>query len=114
MLGFIVRPLGSILYARDFGFFTLVLSATGVIALAAVHRNSTAAMLRAAVTAVAIALVLTWLGEWKWWSSVFHEHPGFTSDASLSVDERMAKVGAWFLVIFLVFAAAPYFCDDRK
>jgi uncharacterized membrane protein len=106
--------LGASLDLWDSGLFTLVLASAGLIALVALHRNAVGHVAQTAVIIVAFALAITCLEEWIWWNSVFHEFPGGTNDASLLVDGRMGVIGPWFVLIYLVFAATPYVCDQAK
>jgi len=114
IVAFIGRSPGSLLDSWDFGLFTLAFAVVGVLALVAVHRKDAGAIATTAVIVVGVALAVTLLGEWKWWNSVFHERPDIINDSPLSIDGRMAMVGAWFIIIYLVFAATPFVCDEKK
>jgi uncharacterized membrane protein len=97
--------------ASDCGFGTLLFSAAGLIALAAVHRQ-VAEKSKGLATIVGLTLAFTWLAEWSWVARVFFT-PGL-NDAPLYVASRMNSVIAWHAAIFLLFSATPYLCGAKR
>jgi uncharacterized membrane protein len=84
----------------DFVFPILFLGDAGLIALAVTHRSS-AEKSKALSAMVAAALVFTWLAEWAWHERVF------------ASDQPLVAI-AWYVALFLLFAAAPYFCGVKR
>ncbi|MEY2439934.1 MAG: hypothetical protein QOI34_1319, partial [Verrucomicrobiota bacterium] len=95
----------------DFIFPILLLSDAGLIGLAIVHRASTTKSKMLAVI-VGAALVLTWLAEWVWQTSVFAS--AGLNDPPLVVVPWMNYVVAWHVALLLLFAVAPYFCGTDR
>jgi uncharacterized membrane protein len=109
LTSFIQNPRAN-LEAWDFGFSTIFLGAAGLIALGAVYRESKEKS-KASATIVGITLGLTVLAEWSWWYAVFAVDG--LNDAPL-VASPLASVGAWHFAIFVLFAATPYLCDEKR
>lgn len=110
LLAFIQDPQNNF-DASDCGFGTLMLSAAGLIALAAVHRQM-AEKSKGLATIVGLTLAFTCLAEWSWVARVFFT-PGL-NDAPLYLASRMNSVIAWHAAIFLLFAATPYLCGAKR
>lgn len=111
LLAFVVDPLSSF-QALDFGFLTPLLAVTGLLLLIAAHGERFGARKNAGAALIVLALLLTCLGEWRWWYSILGSSSG-VNDFPLTVVGRMGVIGAWHAAIFLVFAAAPYVCGDK-
>jgi len=110
LISFVFDPEAN-LDAWDFGFMTLLLGAAGLIALTA-DRRTFDMNAKAVATIVAITLALTWLAEWSWYWRVYYA-PGL-NDASLVVIPRHGTLIAFYVAIFLLFAATPYFCGTKR
>jgi uncharacterized membrane protein len=110
LVSFVVDPEAN-LDAWDFGFMTLLLGGAGLIALAA-DRRAFDTHAKVVATVVAIALALTWLGEWTWHWGVFYG-PGL-NDAPLLVIPRLGVLIGFYVAIFLLFASTPYFCGTNR
>jgi hypothetical protein len=87
-------------YDADFIFPILLFANAGLISLALIGRandrrsNEVPAIL-------GTALVLTWLAEWIWHSRAFRS------------DDPVVTL-TWYVALFLLFAATPYFCGVKK
>jgi uncharacterized membrane protein len=106
LLAFIIGPLSNF-NAGDFGFMTLLVSAAGLIAIAAAHRQLSDKSKGLAVI-VEVALLFTWLGEWSWFV-----HTLYALGGSLPVVP--SNLVLWiYVAIFLLFAVTPYFCGTKR
>jgi uncharacterized membrane protein len=111
LLGFIIEPLAS-LASHDFGFLTLVLAATGLMALVAAHRN-TPACARVGPAILALTLALICLAEWRWCFPVIAGGGNLPNGVVATVRLKLGLVAAWHAAIFLLFSATPYVCGDK-
>jgi uncharacterized membrane protein len=95
----------------DLGFFTLVLGAAGLIALAAIHREENDKS-RTLAAVLGIALGLIFLGQWHWWAT--REMSEILGHPVLNPGGRLGIIAGWHLVIFVIFAMVPYVCGDKR
>lgn len=87
-------------YGSEFAFPLLFFACAGLLAIAAVRRQSVKPDGVAAAIVIG-ALALTWAAEWTWHTAVFD-----------SANRWPAFV--WYPAILLLFAAAPYFCGTAR
>ena len=86
-------------YSADFVYPILLFGNAGIIALAALRRASTKERLLPGI--VFVALAFTWMAEWIWHGTMFG-----SADPIFGV--------GWYVAIYLMFAAAPYFCGADR
>jgi uncharacterized membrane protein len=94
----------------SFVFPVLLLSDSGLIALAVRDRSAEKSKGLAAI--VTMALVVTWLVEWAWHWQVFR--PGLNDTMMMVVFPSLYSVIACHVGVFLLFASAPYFCGANR
>jgi uncharacterized membrane protein len=110
LLAFIEDPQSN-LAAWDCGFVTLLLSAAGLIAIAAAHHEWPDKW-KGLAAIVALALFLTWLAEWSWWTQVIFAPR--LNQGPVFIGLHINSVKILHVAIFLLFAAVPYLCGTRR
>lgn len=113
----LVHNLDVIDCSRDSGFATILLSASGLIALAVIARPAESESLWPIVI-VGITLALTWKAEWSWYADTFG-HTGFddrslTCNAEIDPDHARNMLVVLLYAIFFLFARAPYLCGTGR
>jgi len=110
LLAFIEDPRSN-LADWDCGFATLLLSAAGLITIAAAHRHIDEKA-KGLAAVVGLALFFTWLAEWSWWTRVILAP--HLSRSAFAFGAQLDSVKFLHAAIFLLFAGVPYLTGTKR